>query len=210
MISLNEYADELYRDTDDVIRGMPDEAEQEGVPTIHIPDEVGRLLQLVIKSSNVRTILEMGTLFGYSAIWMARALPAEGHITTLEAEPKHASVARRNFQRAGVEDRIDIKEGSALETLQRLAGSSFDLVFIDADKANYVNYLEWSLRLTHRGSIIVADNVWRGGAVVSENPDASARVMADFNRRVATNPKLLSTIIATRDGADATTVAYVR
>ncbi len=209
MVSLSEYVERLYPGSDEFLQRIPGEAEEEGVPLIQIPDEIGRLLQILIKVSGVRTVLELGTLFGYSSIWMARALPEIGRITTLEAEPRHASVARRNFEIAGIADKVDIKEGPALETLSTLAGTNFDLVFIDADKVNYVNYLEWALRLTRSGSVIVADNVWRGGAVVSGNPDDSARVMSEFNDRVARNPGLLSTVIPTRDGADATTVAYV-
>jgi predicted O-methyltransferase YrrM len=209
VVSLSEYVERLYPSSDEFLQRMPGEAEEEGVPLIQIPDEIGRLLQILIKVSGVSTVLELGTLFGYSSIWMARALPESGRITTLEAEPRHASVARRNFEIAGIADKVDIKEGPALETLSTLAGTNFDLVFIDADKVNYVSYLEWALRLTRSGSVIVADNVWRGGAVVSGNPDDSARVMSDFNDRVARNPGLLSTMIATRDGADATTVAYV-
>lgn len=210
MTGLHEYAQELYRDDDELIQRLPDEAEREGVPPIHIPDEVGRLLQILIKGSNSRHILELGTLFGYSSIWMARALPEGGQITTLEADPKHAALARRNFEQAGIAGKIDVREGAAIDTLRDLTGSSFDLVFIDADKANYINYLDGSLPLTHSGSIIVADNVWRRGAVISQTPDDSARVMAEFNERVARDPALLSTIIATRDGADALMVAYVR
>lgn len=210
MTSLNEYSDWLYPREDEQLQRMPGEAEQEGVPLIQIPDEVGRLLQILIKASNAKTVLELGTLFGYSSIWMARALPEGGRVTTLEAEPRHAAVSRRNFETAGVTEKIELLEGIAVDTLRGLAGRSFDLVFIDADKGNYVNYLEWALRLTHSGSIIVADNVWRGGSVVSKTPDDAARVMADFNERVARNPGLLSTIIPTRDGRDAATVAYVR
>jgi predicted O-methyltransferase YrrM len=210
MTSLNEYADRLYPGGDELLQRMPGEAEQEGVPLIQIPNEVGRLLQILVKASGTRTVLELGTLFGYSSIWMARALPDDGRITTLEAEPRHVAVSRHNFELAGVAEKIDLVEGPALETLRGLAGQSFDLVFIDADKGNYVNYLEWALRLTHSGSIIVADNVWRAGSVVSKTPDEAGRVMADFNDRVAGNAGLVSTIVPTRDGEDATTVAYVR
>ncbi len=210
MTTISEYAEELFGGPDDLLAGLPDEAQREGLPAIHIPDEVGRLLQLLILTSKSKRILELGTLFGYSSIWMGRVLPDEGRIISLEAESKHAEVSRRNHRRAGMEDRIEVREGAALSLLPQLEGESFDLIFIDADKVNYSNYLDWSLRMVHSGSLIVADNTWRQGDVANANADESARAMGEFNRKVAEEKRLLSTIIPTRDCGDAVMVAYVR
>jgi predicted O-methyltransferase YrrM len=206
---LSAYQATLYGAKDDLLQQLPAEAQAQGLPAIHIPDEIGRLLQILIRAAQVHTILEIGTLFGYSAIWMARALPLDGHIISLEAEPTHVQIARQNLQRAGVADRVEVREGRALDTLATLSGHTFDLVFIDADKVSYPRYLDWALRLTHVGSLIVADNVWREGAVVTDD-DEEARALAAFNRQVAASPRLLSTILPTRDGRDALTIAFVR
>lgn len=210
MVTLGEYADQLYGEKDELLAALPYEAEREGLPAIHIPDEIGRLLQVLIIASGTKTVLELGTLFGYSSIWMGRVLPADGRIISLEAEPEHARVSRRNIERAGLSDKVEVREGAALDSLSRLEESSFDLVFIDADKANYVNYLDWALRLTHPGSLILGDNTWRQGSLLAADADEAARVMAEFNRAVAENDRLVSTIIPTREGRDAVTVAVVR
>lgn len=208
-MNLDEYAASLYPNDDDLLRRLPGEAESEGLPAIHIPDEVGRLLQVLILASGARRILELGTLFGYSSIWMARTLPAGGRILSLEAVPKHAELSRRNLETAGLAAKVEVKVGPALETLPTLEGSTFDFIFIDADKSNYPNYLDWALRLAHPGTVIAADNTWRQGEVVS-GADETARAMAEFNRRVAAEPRLTSTLIPARGGADAVTVAVVR
>lgn len=208
MTSFAEYAEELYP-KDELLERLPEEAEREGLPRIHIPDEIGRLLQVLIVSSGAKAILELGALFGYSSIWMGRALPADGSILSLEASARHVEVSRRNLERAGLSGRAEVREGAALDLLQDLEGRTFDLVFIDADKPNYPNYLDWALRLTRPGSLIVGDNTWRHGEVVSDG-DENAKAMADFNKRVAEDPRLISTIIPTREGGDAVTVAAVR
>ncbi|SRR5579884_91092 len=209
MTGLSQYASELFGPRDAALEALPREAERQGLPAIHIPDEIGRLLQILIIGSGAKRILELGTLFGYSAVWMARVLPAGGTIDTLEAEPRHASVARANFAGLGVEDVVNIHEGPALETLQLLDGRRYDLIFIDADKVSYPRYLDWAIRLSHPGSLIVADNVWRQGSVVTGD-DENGRAMAEFNRAVIANPRLVSTMIPTRDGADALLLATVR
>lgn len=209
--SLTAYMGTLFGDEDELLRSMRLEAEQEGIPLIQVPLELGRLLSLLIVQSAAKRILEVGTLFGYSAILMARAMPGDGRITTLEFDPHHAEVAARNLQRAGVADRVEIKRGAALESLAALQGESFDLVFIDADKTNYPAYLDWALQITHPGSVIVADNVWRGGTVVDPGQeDSNSVAMRQFNQKLAAESRLVSTIVPTKDGADAAAVGVVR
>ncbi|HEY4199990.1 MAG TPA: O-methyltransferase [Devosiaceae bacterium] len=140
-----------------------------GLPAIDVSATQGRLLELLVRLRGARTVLEIGTLGGYSSIWMARALPADGRLVSLEFEAHHAEVARSNIARAGVADRVDIRVGPALETLPKLAAEGagpFDLVFIDADKPNNAGYLGWALKLTRSGSVIICDNVIRNGGVV--------------------------------------------
>jgi predicted O-methyltransferase YrrM len=151
-----------------------------------------------------RQVLEIGTLGGYSAIWLARALPMDGRLITLEADPLHAEVARKNIQRAGRSGVVEIRLGPALSTLSELAAEGlgpFDLVFIDADKPAYADSLDWSLRLTRRGSLIVADNVVRKGAV-ADPADGDERVagVRRFLERLATEPRVSATAIQTVGG----------
>jgi predicted O-methyltransferase YrrM len=132
----------------------------------------GKLLSLLVRIGGARKVLEIGTLGGYSTIWMARGLPSDGRIVTLELDPHHAKVARSNFERAGVSDKVDVRVGPALQSLAALGSEDagpFDLIFIDADKPNNPNYLSWALRLSRPGTVIVCDNVIRDGAVVSRN-----------------------------------------
>jgi len=209
--SLAAYTGTLFGEEDELLRSMRLDAEQEGIPLIQVPLELGRLLSLFIVQSNAGRILEVGTLFGYSAVLMARAMPMDGRITTLEFDPHHAEVAARNLQRAGVADRVEIKRGAALESLLALQGETFDLVFIDADKTNYPAYLDWALQLTHPGSVIVADNVWRGGSVLDPSQeDSNSVAMRQFNQKLAAETRLICTIVPTKDGADAAAVGVVR
>jgi predicted O-methyltransferase YrrM len=145
-----------------------------GLPAIDVAPNQGKLLHLIARIQGARAILEIGTLGGYSTIWLARALPPDGRLVTLEAEPKHAEVARANVARAGLASLVEIRVGRALETLPLLAEEGrgpFDLVFIDADKPSNPEYLEWALRLTRPGSIIVVDNVVRAGDILDAASD---------------------------------------
>lgn len=175
-----------------------------GLPTIQISATHGKLLHLLARIQGARTVLEIGTLGGYSAIWLARALPTGGRLITLEIDPKHADVARANISRAGLTHVVDVRVGAALDTLRQLASERrgpFDLVFIDADKVSYPEYLEWSVRLSRRGSVIVADNVVRGGAIKdADSADPSVRAMRRFNELLATHPRLSATEIQTVGG----------
>ena len=144
-----------------------------GLPPIAVTPNQGKLLELLARVQGAHTILELGTLGGYSTIWLARALPAGGRLITLEAEPRYADVARANIARAGFGETVEIRVGPALQTLPRLIAEGigpFDLIFIDADKANYPGYFEWALKLSRPGTLIVGDNVVRGGAII--DPDA--------------------------------------
>jgi len=143
----------------------------QGLPAIDVSAAQGKLLSLLVRIRGASKVLEIGTLGGYSTIWMARGLPADGRIVTLELDPHHAKVARANFERAGVADRVDLRVGQALQSLAALGGENagpFDLIFIDADKPNNPNYLDWAMRLSRPGTVIVCDNVIRDGAVVHE------------------------------------------
>jgi predicted O-methyltransferase YrrM len=148
-----------------------------GMPENHVAPNQGKLLYLLAKLGNARRILEIGTLGGYSTIWLARALPAEGRVISLEVNPKHATIAAANIARAGLKDVVEIRPGAALDSLKLLyaqAAGPFDLIFIDADKANSPAYLEWSLKLARGGTVIVCDNVVRGGEVAeSSSTDSS-------------------------------------
>lgn len=139
-----------------------------GLPAIDVSPAQGKFLSLLVTASGARRILEIGTLGAYSTIWMARALPAGGSMVTLEYAPRHAAVAKDNLARAGLLDRVEVVVGPALESLPKLSGT-FDLVFIDADKPNNSNYLQWALKLSHPGTIIILDNVVRDGRVLEAN-----------------------------------------
>jgi len=157
----------------------------------------GMLLHLLARASGARAILEIGALGGYSTIWLARALPPGGRLVTLEADPEHARVAAANVARAGLGDRVEVIAGRALDTLPGLAGP-FDLVFLDADKEHNREYLEWALRLSRPGTLIVADNVVRGGAVLDAGiADPSVRGALRFNELLAADPRLTATAIQT-------------
>jgi predicted O-methyltransferase YrrM len=149
-----------------------------GLPAINVAPNQGKLLQILARSVGAKRILEVGTLGGYSTIFLARALPPGGKLITLEYEPKHADVARANIERAGLSHMVDVRLGKAIETLPRLAAEGmgpFDLVFIDADKAGNADYFAWAMKLTRVGSLIIVDNVVRKGAVLDSAGDANAQ-----------------------------------
>ncbi len=158
------------------------------------------MLQLLATACNARKILEIGSLAGYSGIWLARALAPGGRLITLEVSPEHAEVVRRAFDKAGVSDRAEVRVGKALDLLPQLESEApFDLVFIDADKPPYPQYLEWALRLTRPGSIIVADNCIRGGKGFAQPEDAYTDGIVEYNRRIASDPHLVSLALAMDD-----------
>ncbi len=191
-------------DEDEALDAALDASRAAGLPEIHVAPNQGKLLWLLARAIGARRMLEIGTLGGYSAIWLARALPPEGRLITLEASPRHAEVARANIARAGLSTRVDICIGAALDTLPKLAAAGappFDLVFIDADKTGYCDYLDWSLRLTRPGGLIIADNVVRGGRVLDAScEDPNVVGVRRFNARLAAEPRVSATIIQTVGG----------
>jgi predicted O-methyltransferase YrrM len=186
-----------------------------GLPSINVSPNQGKLLQLLARVQGSRTILEIGTLGGYSTIWLARALPAGGRLITLEADPLHAEVARANLARAGLVDVVELRLGPAQEALPQLAAEKrgpFDLIFIDADKPSYPDYFAWALRLSRRGSLIIADNVVRKGAVIdAATDDPVIRGVRRFNELLAAEPRVSATAIQTvgSKGYDGFAIALV-
>ena len=184
-----------------------------GLPEIQVAANQGKLLGLLARIQGARTILEIGTLGGYSTIWLARALPADGHLVTLEANSRHAEVARANLAAAGLSEVVEVRVGAALEILPTLVGQSpFDLVFIDADKANNPAYVTWAVELARVGTVIIVDNVVRAGAILdaaSEDPDVQGtRRLYDL---LGAHPRLSATAIQTvgSKGHDGLVVAVV-
>jgi predicted O-methyltransferase YrrM len=172
-----------------------------GLPAIDVAPNQGKMLHLLALLLGARRILEIGTLGGYSTIWLARALPAGGRLVTLEAEPKHAKVAQSNIARAGLSDVVEIRVGPAIESLAKLNEEGidpFDLIFIDADKPNNPIYLTWALRLSHRGSLIICDNVVREGEIVNPSSrDASVTGTRRFFEMLSHEPRLCATALQT-------------
>jgi predicted O-methyltransferase YrrM len=172
-----------------------------GLPAHDVAPNQGKLLHLLARLMGARNILEIGTLGGYSSIWLARGLPTGGRLVTLEASAKHAEVARGNIALAGLADRVEIRVGPALDTLPRLAAEGlgpFDFIFIDADKPNNPAYLDWALELSRRGSLIVADNVVRNGAVIdAASKDANVQGVRRFTELIAAEPRLSATALQT-------------
>lgn len=172
-----------------------------GLPAINVAPNQGKLLQLFARMSGAKHILEIGTLGGYSTIWLARALPANGRLVTLELDPKHAAVARENFQRSGLTDQIELREGAAAETLRQLVadkGEPFDFIFIDADKENVPVYFERALELSRPGTVIVVDNVVRGGAVTNAaSDDVSVQGIRRFMDMILNEPRVETTALQT-------------
>ncbi|MFF9196931.1 O-methyltransferase [Streptomyces sp. NPDC014779] len=186
-----------------------------GLPEIAVAPNQGKLLQLLVATQGARRVLEIGTLGGYSTIWLARALPADGRLVTLEYSPDHAAVARANIARAGLAETVEVRVGAALDTLPLLekeGAGPFDFVFIDADKVNNPHYVAWALKLSRPGTLIVVDNVVRGGKVATEHPDdpsvTGTREMFDL---IAREPRLDATAVQTvgTKGYDGLLVARV-
>ena len=185
------------------------------LPAIDVTALQGRFLDLLVRATGAKRVLEMGTLGGYSTIWLARAVPEDGVVVTLELEPKHAAVAKKNIENAGLMDRVQLRVGPALETLAVMGQehtAPFDFIFIDADKASYPEYLQWSLNLSRPGTLIVADNVVRDGKVIEpENPDANIQGVRRFTELVAREPRLSITVLQTvgSKGYDGFAIALV-
>ena len=213
--AVDNYISNLFVPADPILDAVLQSTVRAGMPLINVSAAQGKLLQILALSIGARSILEIGTLAGYSTIFLARGLKDGGRITTLEADPKHAAVAKENISRAGLMDKVEIRIGRALDTLPKLAGEGrgpFDLVFIDADKPNTAAYFAWAVRLARPGTIIVTDNVVRKGAVADPNSqDENVRGMRQFNAAVAATPNVTATVIQTvgSKGYDGFSIAFV-
>lgn len=202
--AVDDYFTKLLVQPDPALQAALQASAEAGLPPINVAPSQGKLLHLLARAQGARNILEIGTLGGYSTIWLARALPQGGRVITLENDAKHAEVARSNFDRAGLTDVIELRLGRALDTLPRLAAEGrepFDLVFIDADKPSTPEYFEWALRLAKRGSMIIVDNVVRNGEVINAaSQDASVQGVRRLNESIAAERRVSATAIQTVGG----------
>jgi predicted O-methyltransferase YrrM len=185
---------------DDALTEAVARADAGGLPSIQVDPTMGKFLNLLARLTGAQRILEIGTLAGYSTIWLARALPADGRLITLEYDPQHAKVAEENIAAAGLGELVDLRVGAALDELPRIAEAGegpFDLVFIDADKSNQDKYLAWALDLTRVGSVIVGDNIIRGGRTLELPADEGSQGMQRFMDVMAADPRIDATVLQT-------------
>ena len=199
--AVDRYVNDLVVSSDDLLDEALRASTIAGLPEINVSPCQGKQLQLLAQFGGARRILELGTLGGYSTIWLARALPADGQLITLELEPSYASVAQANIDRAGLTHLVDIRVGPALDTLAELAASGcepFDLIFIDADKPSYPEYFKRVLKLARKGTLIIADNVVRNGAVAdADSKDEKVRGVRTFMELMANDSAIAATVIQT-------------
>jgi|SRR5262245_3587127 len=199
--AVDEYLTDLLVPPDPALDAALEASAAASLPTIHVTPNLGKMLHLLARAHGARAILEVGTLGGYSTIWLARALPAAGRLVTLESEPKHADVARANIARAGLSGVVELRLGRALDTLPQVAAEGrgpFDLIFIDADKENNADYFAWALKLSRRGSLIIVDNVVRKGAVIdAATSDPLVQGVRRFLDVLAAEPRVSATAIQT-------------
>lgn len=197
--AVDRYIDSLFAVQDEALLATQQSLHAANMPQISVSPNQGKLLYVLALLCNARRILEIGTLAGYSAIWMARALPDDGRLITLEHSPAHAAVAQANIEQAGLADKIELRVGAALELLPQLATQAtepFDMVFIDADKPPYADYWRWSLRLTRPGSLIVADNVIREGQIIdTTSMDPGVTGIQQFHAALAAEPAVAATVV---------------
>jgi predicted O-methyltransferase YrrM len=213
--AVDQYITDLLVHSDPALDAALADSAAAGLPAINVTPNLGKLLHILARVQGARTILEVGTLGGYSTIWLARALPPGGRLVTLEVDPKHAAVARGNIARAGLSDVVELRLGRALDTLPELAAAGygpFDLTFIDADKPSNPDYFAWALKLSRRGSVIVVDNVVRSGAVAdAASTDPTVLGVRRLNELLAAEPRVTATAIQTvgSKGYDGFAVALV-
>ena len=211
--AVDSYLVDTFVPRDEALAAAIAASEAAGLPEIQVTPTQGRLLEMLARALGARRILEIGTLGGYSTLWMARGLAPGGKLVTLEYEPRHAEVARANFARAGRSSAIDLRVGAALDLLPRLEqeqAGPFDLVFVDADKVNLPEYFTWSVRLSRPGTLIVIDNVIREGEVVDpESPDAAVQGVRRMNVRIAAEPRVSATALQTVGGKGYDGLAFV-
>ncbi|HEX4181426.1 MAG TPA: O-methyltransferase [Caulobacteraceae bacterium] len=214
--AVDDYISQTVTPSDPALNQALADSKAAGLPPINVAPNQGKLLQLLAMMIGARRILEVGTLGGYSTIWLARALPADGRLISLEFSPEHARVARANLDRAGFSSQVEVRVGAALDSLPGVAADAkelFDLVFIDADKRNNPHYFDWALKLTRPGGLIIVDNVVRGGSVLkadSEDPDVQG--VRQVFERMAAEPRVSATAIQTvgSKGHDGLAIALVK
>jgi predicted O-methyltransferase YrrM len=212
---INRELQKRFAPEDDVLRASIARTQAENIPAGQISPLQGKLLQVLAMTCGARRILEIGTLAGYSGVWLARSLPPDGKLISLEVSPKHAELARATFADAGISDRAEVRVGAALTLLPTLLSEApFDLIFIDADKSNSPQYLNWAITLSRRGSLIIADNIVRGGRVFqTPPPDESSVGAAIYIRKALEHPRLVSVALPNDDainGLDGFAISVVR
>jgi predicted O-methyltransferase YrrM len=199
--AVERYITSLFVQPDPALDAALAASDAAGLPSINVAPNQGKLLQLLARMQGARNILEIGTLGGYSTIWLAQALPPDGRLITIESNPKHAEVARANIARANLVDQVELRLGPALETLPQIAAAGFepfDFIFIDADKPSNPDYFAWALKLSRRGSLIVIDNVVRKGAVIDAvSSDPNVQGVRRLNELLAAEPRVSATEIQT-------------
>lgn len=212
---VDDYITDLFVPFDPVMQEVSAASEAAGLPSISVAPNEGKLLMLLAQICGARNILEVGTLGGYSTIWLAHGMVSAGSLITLEASAKHAEIARTNIARAGLAGVVEVRVGPALETLPQLVAegrSPFDLIFIDADKESYADYFAWALKLARPGSLIIADNVIRDGEILDPaSNDSRVQGIRRFNQLLANEPRVKATAIQTvgRKGHDGMAIAVV-
>jgi caffeoyl-CoA O-methyltransferase len=198
---VDKYISDLFNEPDESLAAAEQSHKQEDIPLINVSPNQGKLLYLFAKLVKAGKILEVGTLAGYSTIWMAKALPKDGRLITLEIDQHHAEVARKNLDRAGLSSKVEIRLGKAIDLLPELVDENagpFDMIFIDADKPPYTEYYEWALKLSRQGTLIIADNVIRDGKVLDPDyDDLKVKGAQRFNKRLASDSRVSATILQT-------------
>lgn len=211
--AVDEYLEKQLIPEDEILTQVLANNQRAGLPAIDVSPTQGQLLALFVRMTRAKRILEIGTLGGYSTLWMVRELPTGGELLTLEADPLHAAIARENLHVAGVAHLVTVAEGPALQTLENLGERPpFDLIFIDADKPNNPNYLKWAMHYAHPGTLIIGDNVVRDGEVTNPTTtDASVQGVRKFIEMIGADPRLTATAMQTVGvkGWDGFTLAWV-
>ena len=203
MDHLSEYIVTLFAPEDELLGALREEADRSGFPPASIAPDAGRFLQVLLRTIAARRVLEVGTLGGYSTIWMARALPADASLVTIERNDRFAAFAERYVERAGLASVVTVRRGRALDVLPSLDGEEFDFVFLDGDRVPLPTYLDWALRLVRPGGMIAAYNALLGGRVVTAGlnvEDDELRAVREFNLRIANDPRLTSILVPAYDG----------
>ena len=202
--AIQHYLEDLADPQDEVLQKVKTQMDAYDLPPISITPVVGKLLSLLANLIQANRILEIGTLGGYSSVWLARTLPDHGRLISLEIDPKNAEIARENITRGELHKKVEIKIGNALELIEDMTSKhfpKFDMIFLDADKPNYPKYIEPMIDLCRKGGLIIVDNLVRRGKVVNPSPtDAQAKAIAEFNQTIMNHPKLESVIIPTLIG----------